>query len=129
MPQLKQSIETLSGFGTFTKVITCGKKYESKPIKAFVCSHPSNDIKLSIGFAVTRGVRKAVQRNLMKRLIKEAFRTRKENFLKRIESGIELNIVFLYNADVKSSSKKEEFISINKAMANLISTINISCHK
>ena len=124
MPLLQRSIETLSGFGAFTRVITLGKKYESSPIKAFVCSSPSDHIKLRIGFAVTRGIRKAVQRNMLKRLMKEAVRLRRKDFLSHIDSGMLLEIVFLYNNDIKKLSKKVKFASINQATANLISIIN-----
>jgi ribonuclease P protein component len=125
MPLLQPSIETLSGFGSFTRVITRGKKYESKPIKAFVCSSLSKQTGLRVGFAVTKGIRKAAHRNLLKRLMKEAFRTKREDFFGHVNSGMLLEIVFLYNGDIKSPSKKVRFASINQALADLSSTINI----
>lgn len=127
MPLLQPSIETLSGFRSFTRVITHGKKYESKPIKAFVFSSPSKQTGLRIGFAVTRGIRKAAHRNLIKRLMRESFQTRKEDCFEHIDSGILLEIVFLYNGDIETPSKKGQFASINQALANLSSKINIVC--
>lgn len=127
MPHVQPSIETLSGFGSFTRVITRGKKYESKPIKAFVCTSPSEQTALHVGFAVSRGIRKAAHRNLFKRLMKEAFRTKREEFFGHIESETLLEIVFLYKGDMKISSKKARFSYINKALADLSSTINFVC--
>jgi ribonuclease P protein component len=129
LPLLQPSIETLNGFGSFTKVITRGKKYESKPIKAFVCSSPSKQTGLRIGFAVTKGIRKAAHRNLLKRLMREAFRTRREDFFGHITSGVLLEIVFLYNGEINNQSKKVRFASINQALANLSSSINVVCPK
>ena len=127
MPLIQPSIKTLSGFESFTRVITRGTKYESKPIKAFVCSSPSLQSGLRIGFTVTRRIRRATRRNLLKRLMKEAFRTKKEGFFAKIDSGKLFEIVFLYNGDVKTPPKKIRFAVINQAMADLSSTINFVC--
>ena len=125
MPLLNPSIETLSGFGSFTRVLTCGKAYERKPIKAFVYSSFSNKTGLRIGFAVTRRIQKAAHRNLLKRLMREAFRIKREDFLRHINSGRLIEIVFLYNGDIKIQPKMVRFASISKAMADLSSAINI----
>ncbi len=125
MPLLEPSIETLAGFGSFTRVITRGKKYESTPIKAFVCSTLSKQTGLRIGFAVTRGIRKAAHRNLLKRLMREAFREKKKDFLARVNSKILQEIVFLYNGNIKSLTKKGCFAAINRAFTELSSVINI----
>lgn len=124
MPLLQPSIKTLSGFGSFTRVITRGKKYERKPIIAFVYSSPSKQTGLSVGFAVTREIRKATQRNLIKRLMREAFRARREDFWSNIVSGMLLEIVFLYNGDTRTLRKKERFVNINQALTELSSAIN-----
>jgi ribonuclease P protein component len=125
LPLLQPSIKTLRGFGSFTRVITHGKTYERKPIKAFVYSSPSKQTGLHIGFAVTRGIRKATQRNLVKRLMREAFRARKRDFFKHINSGILVEIVFLYNGNIKLPHKKVQFAPINQALINLSSVINL----
>jgi len=125
LPHLKPTIETLSGFGSFTRVIAYGMKYERKPIKAFVCSSPSEHAGLRVGFAVTRKVRKAVHRNLIKRTMREAFRARAGVFVEHIGPGSLLEIIFLFNGDIKLQSKKARSVSINQALADL-SLINIA---
>lgn len=124
MPLLQPSIKTLSGFGSFTRVITRGKKYERKPIKAFVYLSPSKQAGLHVGFAVTREIRKANQRNLLKRLMREAFRSRREDFYGRIATGILLEIVFLYNGGTRIPQKKVRFMAVNQALTELSSIIN-----
>jgi len=126
LPLLQPSIETLTGFGSFTRVITRGKKYESIPIKAFVCLSPSKQTGLRVGFAVTRGIQKAAHRNLLKRIMREAFRTKKEDFLAHVNSRILKEIVFLYNGNIKRPTKNGHFTSINQAFTELASIINIA---
>jgi ribonuclease P protein component len=128
-PPLTLSIETLGGFGSFTRVITHGKKYEKEPIKAFVYSSISQQRDFRVGFTVTREIRKATQRNLIKRLMREAFRTRREEFFTHFNSGILLEIVFLYHGDAKIPPKKIKFASIDKAMAELSSKMSIGYSK
>lgn len=123
MPLLQPPIKTLSGFGSFSRVITRGNKYERKPIKAFVYSSPSVQTGLRVGFAVTREIRKAAHRNLLKRLMREAFRARKEDFRAHINSNLLQEIVFLYNGDTRTSRKKNIFVSINQALSELSKTI------
>jgi ribonuclease P protein component len=127
LPLVQPSIETLRGFGSFTRVITRGKKYESKPINAFVYLSRSKQAELRVGFAVSRRIRKAAHRNQLKRLMKEAFRTRREDFFRCISSEMLLEIVFLYGSDSKNPSKKVRFASINKALADLSSMVHIIC--
>jgi ribonuclease P protein component len=127
LPLLQPSIKTLRGFGSFTRVITRGRKYERKPIKAFVCSSTSKQTGLHIGFAVTRGVQNATQRNQLKRLMREAFRLRREEFICHMDSGMLLEIVFLYSGDMTVAQKKVLFASINQALTNLSSAINTVC--
>jgi ribonuclease P protein component len=125
LPLLQPSIKILSGFGAFTRVITRGKKFDRKPIRAFVYSSPSKDPELRVGFAVSKVIRKATQRNALKRLMKEAFRARKEEFFGHVSSGMRLEIVFLYNGDLNIPPKKVRFASIGQSLTDLSSTIKV----
>ena len=69
MLSTKPTIKILKGFGTFTRVITRGKRYEKQPIKAFVLSSLSRKTSLHVGYSVTKTIRTAAHRNRIKRLM------------------------------------------------------------
>jgi ribonuclease P protein component len=117
MPQLKPPIKTLSGFKAFTKVITCGKRFENKPIKAFVSSFISDKPQICVGYAVSRGISKAVHRNRIKRLMRESFRANKEDFVKQMSSEKTLEIVLMYTDNKIFAPKAAQLLSINEALS------------
>jgi ribonuclease P protein component len=123
MPPSRSSIETLRGFGVFTRVITQGKRYEKKPIKAFVTLSSSSYSALRVGYAVTKGIRKAVQRNRIKRLMREAFRANKESFIHQAAAPPLCEIVFMYTGPAEFAAARTMSSSINKAIAEISSMI------
>jgi ribonuclease P protein component len=123
MPPLQPSIEILRGFRTFTRVITRGKRYEKQPIKAFVISSLSKRSSLHIGYTVTKKIRTAAHRNRLKRLMREAFLTKKIDFIRRISSGTLVEIVFMYNGNTEIAPKMVRFSSIDQAFSALCSMI------
>lgn len=122
---MQQSIETLRGFGAFTRVITYGKKYEEKPVKAFVYLSPSKKMLIRVGFAVSKGLRKATLRNRIKRLMRESFRINKQDLIKRLCSATTIEIVFLYNGSKEIVQNRSQFASINRSITNLCSTVKV----
>jgi ribonuclease P protein component len=123
MPLTQTSIESLSGFGTFTRVITRGKRYEKQPIKAFVFSSLSKRTALHVGYTVTKKIRTAVHRNRLKRLMREAFLTKKTDFIRKINSGTLVEIVFMYNGNTEIAPTMVRFSFIAQALSDLCSMI------
>jgi ribonuclease P protein component len=115
----QQSIETLSGFGTFTRVIARGKRYEKQPIKAFVLSSISKRTTLHVGYAVSKKIRTAAHRNRLKRLMREAFLAKKADFIKKISSGTLVEIVFMYNGNVEIAPTTVRLSSITQSLSDL----------
>jgi ribonuclease P protein component len=121
MPPTQLSIETLSGFGTFTRVITRGKRYEKPPIKAFVFSSLSPKKSLHVGYAVTKKIRIAAHRNRLKRLMREAFLAEKVEFVRKIGSETQIEIVFMYNGKTEIAPTMVRFLSITQALSAICS--------
>lgn len=123
MPHSQPSIEILRGFGTFTKVITRGKRYEKQPIKAFVLSSLSKKTSLHVGYTVTKKIRTAAHRNRLKRLMREAFLAKKTDFIRQLSSGTLVEIVFMYNGNIEIAPTMVRFSSIVQALSALCSMI------
>ena len=117
------SVKTLSGFGTFTRVITRGKRHEKQPIKAFVLSSLSKRTSLHVGYAVSKKIRAAAHRNRLKRLMREAFLANKADFIKQLSSGTLVEIVFMYNGNIESAPTMVRFSTIAQALSALCSMI------
>jgi ribonuclease P protein component len=125
MPHTQPSVESLAGFGSFTRVITRGKKYEKKPIKAFVYASFEKKTSLSVGFAVSKGIRSAVHRNRVKRLMRQAFQASKMELINKISAGMLIEIVFMYSGDSRLAPPMVQFGPINKAFLSLCKDINV----
>jgi ribonuclease P protein component len=119
MHPFKSSNENLKGFDAFTRVIARGKKYEIHPINAFVFLSIAKEPSLRIGYAVTKKIRIAAHRNRMKRLMREAFRSKKAEFIKQIKSDTLVEIVFMYNGRTEIAPRLVRFASINRAFSDL----------
>jgi len=123
MPPTQPSIKILGGFGTFTRIIIQGKKYEKQPIKAFVLSSLSKRSSLHVGYTVTKKIRTTAHRNRLKRLMREAFLAKKADFIREINSGRQVKIVFVYNGNTEIAPTMVRFSSIAQALSDLCSMI------
>ena len=123
MPPSQPSIESLSGFGAFTRVITRGKRYEKQPIKAFVLSSLSKRTSLHVGYAISKKIRTAAHRNRLKRLMREAFLAEKADLIKQLSFGTLVEIVFMYNGNIEITPTMVRFSTIAQALSALCSMI------
>lgn len=123
MPSSQPSIEVLRGFGTFTRVITRGKRYEKQPIKAFALSSLSTRTSLHVGYTVSKKIRTAARRNRLKRLMREAFFAKKIDFVRHQKTGTLVEIVFMYNGNIEIAPTVVRFSSIAQALSVLCSMI------
>jgi len=123
MPPMQPSIEMLRGFGTFTRVISRGKRYENQPVKAFIISSSSRKTSLHVGYTVTKKIRMAAQRNRIKRLMREAFFAKKVEFIRKISPGTLVEIVFMYTGRTEIAPTMVRFSSIAQALSAICSMI------
>ncbi len=64
----------LRGYRSFTTIISQGTLIVARPVRMYYLLEPSPEPDVQIGFAVARGVRNAVVRNRIKRVMREAVR-------------------------------------------------------
>ncbi len=119
MPKKQSFYKTLKGYGKFTKVIASGKQIEKSPIKAFVYFTASDKPSISVGFTATKSIRKATQRNCIKRCMKEAFRANKNVFLKPKFTDKNIEIVFMYTDKEMQAARKKMVSSINLSIKEI----------
>lgn len=99
----------------FKRVLTKGKYYSGKYIEVFVSS---NKLQLNnIGIAVGVKIAKAVERNRIKRLIRENYRLIEDKI------NVGYNIVFLWKKKVDTSYAT--FTNVKKDIENIFERIGI----
>lgn len=95
-----KSIKILKKNYEFRRVLTKGKYYTGKNLEAFV---NKNNKKITfLGIAISSKISKAVERNKVKRLIKDNFKIMEDNILQGYD------IVFLWKKSVKISEARFE---------------------
>jgi ribonuclease P protein component len=106
--------EILRGEKNFSFVFQNGKKIEGKLLRCFYCTEITGSEKITslcrIVFAVSKNVKRAVDRNRMKRLLRESYRRNKE-ILWNAQKPITFPrmIVLLYSQRVKKSGELPTF--------------------
>lgn len=108
-----------------------GRHLASSPVRVMYTIEKLTDnlvpaaglLQVGVG-APTRNFRKAVQRNRVKRLLREGYRLEKPFFLEQVQlTGKRVNLFFLY-ADSQVISQKEIQEKIKILLTSLITIIN-----
>ncbi|MBI1803344.1 MAG: ribonuclease P protein component [Ignavibacteriae bacterium] len=120
--------EILRGKKNFDLVFQRGKKIEGRYLRClFVPNAPlsgSEGVSCTVGFAVSRTVKRAVDRNTLKRLLRESYRLNKSILSPAIEHfPARLALVFLYTMRASHSSELPTFREIERDMKKVLGDI------
>jgi len=100
---LKNSLkknEILRGYKVFSRVITTGKSIRRGNLSFYYIVGSLESNKIELGFAVSKKVKNAVNRNRVKRLMKDYFRLNKSAFYELLLSkGCSLESVVIFNSN------------------------------
>ncbi|MFI5253219.1 MAG: ribonuclease P protein component [Bacteroidota bacterium] len=125
---LKKS-EILRGRNSFREVFENGRKCECKFLRCFYLldeqTNRSNSA-VSAGFAVSRQFTRAVDRNRVKRLMRESYRIHKQILIAKCQVQLlRVRAVFLYAPPSNVVMPLPSFGEIDEMMQSLLSAINI----
>ena len=126
-----QKPERLGGKKNVGEVFAKGERVAGKLIRCFVLGRPAGrpsgerpQDSLSVGFTVRRTIIRAVDRNRVKRLLRESFRRNKELLypsMKRSPGAI--SVVFMYAPRTPMPVKTLTYSAVETDMRSLLTTI------
>jgi len=89
-------------------------------VRCFYLAKKGEGPVVRVGFAVSRSVRKATERNRFKRLLRESYRLQKDALQQHIPGSLEIGAVFLILAGAESAYLPQQFSEIRRNMDKLL---------
>ncbi|MBS7332523.1 MAG: ribonuclease P protein component [Weeksellaceae bacterium] len=100
-----------------------GQSYVSHPIRIVYKVNPKQDYTIRVGESVAKKKFKhAVDRNLLKRRIKEAYRLNKQ--LVQLPEDVSVDILFIY-----TSSKIKDYSTIEHSIKEILTKLDLKLNK
>jgi ribonuclease P protein component len=121
MSKPEVAVKSLRGFGAFRAIITSGSVVLERPLRLFYVIEPDQPRSIAVGFAVTRGLRRAVDRNYIKRLMRESFRLQQVIVTNSQTVTGALKLVILYAG---GKSKNPKTVSLNEISTSMHALLN-----
>lgn len=128
-PNSYSSQEKLKSRKALESLFTGGKSFSVFPIKVFYTLDPveagmQREVPVTAGVGVSsKNFRKAVQRNRIKRLLREAYRTQKQALHGAVKEEQHVSVFFLYiGKELPEYAPLKE--SMGKALERLIEKLN-----
>ncbi len=121
MAQSFGKAEKLKSRKWIEQIFAAGKAEKAFPVLAIFAPFEAKDeVAVKAGFSVSkRKMKRAVDRNLIKRRMREAYRLNKSKLKNVAEPGQTLGVMFIY-----MPSKALDFNSINQAFERLLEKLN-----
>jgi ribonuclease P protein component len=119
-----QKNEILHRHGEFAAIMSEGKTLLVPPLRVFFIVQPDRHPAVQIGFAVTRRCRSAVDRNRLKRLMREAYRLTKGNFVENVKASRKaVDMVLLFTTYGKNPDSMISLNDVTKSIESITQKI------
>lgn len=121
--------EILRGKDKFETVFQRGRKIDGKCLRCLCYSHPPSTVSdqpiISVGIAISRKLKRAVDRNRMKRLVRESFRLNKQLLhVGEQEMPTQVSLLFLYNPKLKITDRLPSYEQIHTDMQYILASVS-----
>lgn len=119
--------EVLRGYGVFRDVFSNGELVGGRLVKAFVrrvSKTRGENVHLKVGFAVSRKVRSSVNRNRIRRLLRQSYRISKHSLTQHLKSrGIFLQMILLYAGSDQVDVKRLRYTELETEVKQILRSI------
>jgi len=119
--------EILRGYSVFSDILKNGESIHSSALQCYVKKkeREKNTPAVCVGFAVPRrGVSLAVDRNRVKRLLREAFRANKERLYEAADkTNVQLALIFIFRNGRRADVRRLRYASIERDVKDVMSKI------
>ena len=113
--------EILRGYQSFSRIIAEGQSLQKGAVRCFFNTEAEEGGNLCVGFAVSRSVQNAVERNRARRWMKEAYRRNRIILTGSAPSSSRnANLVFMIRVRGRLPRNRDSRMAIEQAMVSLL---------
>ena len=113
------------GLNNFSDVIIRGRKYGMGSIRVFALYTDSLKTSVQVGFTITKKIKRAVDRNRLKRYLRESFRFIIKRNESLVKNGKELKLVFMHTGVDGIAQRNISYFCVLKEVEKICKAMSI----